>query len=105
MGEELLKAAGIAGRTTRHTSPPKGTYGIVMDDVQADGADGVVLFYHHDTTIELYEPQPDPEAEERLEAELDARGLMWEKQDRYWLEDRQRYQVVYEFSYITKKRR
>jgi hypothetical protein len=105
MGEDILKAAGITCRTTRHTRPPSGTYGVIMDDVEADGADGVVLFYRHETTLELYEPQPDPEAEERLEAELDARGLMWSKQDRYWLEDRQRYQVVYEFSYITKKRR
>ena len=105
MGEDILRAAGITCRTTRHTTPPKGTYGVVMDDVEADGADGVVLFYRHDTTLELYEPQPDPDAEAHLEDELDARGLLWSKQDRYWLDDRQRYQVVYEFQYITKKRR
>lgn len=105
MVNEILSNAGIPRRQARHTQPPAGTYAVYFDDKEADGADGLVLMYRHDVTIELYEPAPDDDAEDRLEAELNARGLMWSKQDRYWIQDRQRYQVVYEFSYIQKIRR
>lgn len=105
MVNDILSAAGITHRKTRHTQPPAGTYAVYFDDVTADGADGLVLMYIHGVTIELYEPIPDDDAETRLENELNARGLMWSKQDRYWLPERQRYQVVYEFSYIQKLRR
>jgi tetratricopeptide (TPR) repeat protein len=42
------------------------------------------------------------DAETAIEAELDARGIPWSKQDRYWLQDVQRYQVIYTFSYTSK---
>lgn len=105
MVNDILAAAGITRRHSRHTQPPAETYAVYFDDKEADGADGLVLMYHHDVTIELYEPTPDDETEARLENELNARGLMWSKQDRFWLQDRQRYQVVYEFSFIQKIRR
>ena len=74
-----------------------------MDDVSADGPDDMNSIFTHDITVEVYEPKPDDTAEAALEAVLDAVGLKWTKQDRYWLQDVQRYQVVYEFSYIIKK--
>ena len=60
--------------------------------------------YTHDITVELYEPAPNDDAEAAIEAALDAAGVEWSKQDRYWLSDVQRYQVLYEFTYITKRR-
>jgi hypothetical protein len=42
--------------------------------------------------------------EAAIEAELDARGLPWTKEDRYWLQDVRRYQVLYEFTYTNKSK-
>jgi len=102
MIDEILTAAGLNHKETRFVRLPEGTHAVWFDDVTTDGPDGYNRIYTHDVTVELYEPKPDPTAEAALEAELDARGLPWTKQARYWLDDVQRYQVVYEFTYYTK---
>jgi hypothetical protein len=110
MIKQILTAAGVLHRRARFNSPPAATYAVYFDDVAVDAADrvapptgsGLPRIYHHDVRIELYEPKPDDEAEAALEAEMDARGLPWSKEDRYWLQDVQRYQVLYEFSYTSK---
>ena len=98
----IMKATGIPYRETRFIKPPAETYAVYMDDVEADGPDGLNRIFIHDITVELYEPAPDDEAEADMEAALDAQGLHWTKQARYWLREEQRYQVLYEFSYIEK---
>lgn len=111
MIKEVLTAAGVLHRRGRFPHPPADTYAVFFDDVSADGADpvspdtprGLPRIYRHDARIELYEPKPDDAREAAIEAELDARGIPWTKEDRYWLQDVQRYQVLYEFSYTTKK--
>ena len=110
MINEILTEAGINHAQGRFLRMPDGTHAVYFDDIDADGpdpvpfTDGVVLpqILKHSATIELYEQLPDPEAESAIEARLKARGLPWTKQDRYWLQDIQRYQVVYEISYVTK---
>lgn len=90
--------------------PPADTYAVYFDDVDGDGADpvtpeadsGLPGIYHHTVRVELYEPRPDPKAEKAFEAQLKARGLVWSREDRYWLQDVQRYQVLYEFNYTSK---
>lgn len=104
MIDKILKAAGLKYRRTRFLKPPAGTYAVYMDDVETDGPDGINQLFIHSYTVELYEPTPDDTAEAAIEAALDAEGLQWEKQDRYWLQDEQRYQVVYEFNHIEKRR-
>ena len=105
MVNEILKASGIPYRRSRFLRPPAGTYAVYMDDVEASGSDGAeVLVLRHDITVELYECKPDDAAEAAIEAAIAAAGLVWTKQDRYWLQNVQRYQVVYEFSYYTKRR-
>ena len=104
MINDIITAAGINTRKTRHTRPPAGTYAVYMDNIEASGADGVNCIRRHDVTIELYEPAPDDAAEAAIEAALDARGIPWAKQDRYWLQEEQRYQVIYEFTYYEKMR-
>lgn len=104
MVNNILDTAGIRYRETRFPRPPAGTYAVYMDDVSTDGPDGLNLIQTHDITIELYEPQPDDAAEAALEAAMDAAGLRWTKQARYWLQDEQMYQVIYEFTYYTKRR-
>lgn len=109
MIKEILTAVGVLFRRSRFLKPPDGTYAVYFDDVERDGADPVSTdgerlpgVYRHDIRLELYEPLPDDDTETALEAELDARGLPWAKEDRYWLKDERVYQVLYEFSYTTK---
>ena len=101
---DILTAAGVRFRATRFPQPPQDTYAVYMDDVSTDGPDGINSVLTHDYTVEVYEPTPDEAAEAAIEAAIDAAGLRWTKQSRYWLQDEQRYQVIYEFSYIEKRR-
>ena len=104
MIETILTAAGVKIRRTRFPSPPRDTYAVYMDDVETDGPDGINNILTHDYTVELYEAHPDDAVEKAIEDAIDAAGLRWYKQDRYWLQDEQRYQVIYEFTYIEKRR-
>ena len=104
MTETMLNAAGIPNRETRFPSPPPGTYAVWMEDITADGPDGYNYIFTHDVTVELYEPRQDAAAEAAIEAAINAQGLHWAKQSRYWLKSINRYQVIYEFSYIEKRR-
>lgn len=111
MIRDILTAAGIIHRQARFTRPPAETYAVYFDDVTTDAPDPVVppfaeglpRVYTHDVSVELYEPEPDDAAEAAIEAAIDAQGLPWTKQARYWLQDAQRYQVVYSLTYTTKK--
>lgn len=109
MVKQILTLAGfIEGKTfkeTRFIKPPKSTYAIYLDSYTGRGADGANLLKEHTYTIELYSDTPDPEAEKRIEDTLDSFGLEYEKGDRYWIQEEQLYQVLYEFSYIEKIRR
>lgn len=106
MIKNILTAAGIEFRQTRFPSPPAGTYAVYMDDVSTDGPDYINLIYTHDYTIELYTPTLDDAdaAEQAVEAAINAVGLPWTKQNRYWLQSEQRYQTIYEFTYREKRR-
>lgn len=103
MSDEILTAAGVNHRQARFFRLPEGTHAVWFDDITADGPDGYNRIFTHDERIELYAPKPDPQAEAAIEAELNARGVHWEKQSAYWLPDVQRYQTIYEFTHIEKK--
>ena len=106
MVKQILTSAGfVEGKTfkeTRFLKPPKDTYAVYMDSFTRRGADGLNLIKDHDYTIELYSYTPDPEAEARIEAILDELGLEYDKDDRYWIQEEQLYQVVYTFDYTEK---
>lgn len=108
MVKNILTAAGFVENETfrkaRFPQPPADTYIVYFDDVETDGPDGENLIFTHNYTLEVYEPAPDDAAEAAIEAALDAEGIRWTKQDRYWLQDEQRYQVIYEFINIEKRR-
>lgn len=104
MVEAVLKAAGIKYRRCRFTSPPAETYAVYFDDVTTDGADCCApSIFLHSASIEIYEPRPDDKTEASVEKAMSDLGLKWEKQDRYWLQSEQRYQVIYEFEHTEKK--
>lgn len=106
MVKQVLDAAGfIDGSTyteTMFVSPPPGTYCIYLDTYTRRGSDDLNLIRDHTYTIELYSPYPNPEAETRIEAALDARGIDFEKDPLYWLQEEQLYQVVYTFDFTEK---
>ena len=108
MIKQILTAAGFIEnetfRRSRFLSPPVGTYAVYMDDVETDGPDGLNLIKIHNDTVEVYEPAPDDAAEDAIEAAIDEAGLRWTKQDRFWLQDEQLYQVIYEMTHIEKRR-
>ena len=106
MVKQILTSAGfVEGKTfkeTRFLNPPQSTYAVYMDSFTRRGADGLNLIKEHDYTIELYSYAPDPEAEARIETILDELGLEYNKDDRYWIQEEQLYQVVYTFRFIEK---
>lgn len=106
MVKKILTGAGFVEnktfKETRFLRPPKTTYAVYMDSFNRRGADGLNLIKDHDDTIELYSYEPDPEAEARIENMFDELGLEYDKDDRYWIQDQQLYQVVYTFNYIEK---
>lgn len=103
MIEQILTAAGIPSQAAQFSDPPRVTYAVYFDSVTAEGPDAdASRIFTHDCTVELYAPTVDPETKARLEAELDARGIPYTTQGWYWLGTTQRYQEIYEFSYIEK---
>lgn len=103
MIEKILTTADVTFRQTRFIKPPPGTYAVYFDSVTADGPDYLNRIFIHEYTIELYEPAPDDDVEKRVEAAIDAEGLHWTKQERHWLQEEQRYQVIYELTYIERR--
>lgn len=103
MVNKILEATGIPYKESRFLKPPKTTYAIFNDAIYRRGGDDINLLSQHDITIELYEYEKDPEAEKKIEDQLDANGIEYEKQPRYWLQEEQLYQVVYDFTYYQKE--
>ena len=109
MIKTILSAAGVEYAQGRFLRMPEGTHAVYFDDIEVETADRTPSttaprIYHHSVTVEVYEPAPDDATETAIEAELDARGIAWSKQDRYWLKDLQRYQTVYDFEYTNKSK-
>ena len=107
MVNDILTGAGFVKnktyRETRFLKPPKVTFAVFNDSADIRGGDYENLIAEHETSIELYEYEPDTDAEQRIEAQFDALGQAYTKQERYWIEDEQLYQVIYDFSYIEKR--
>lgn len=108
MVHKILTSAGFVinqtYKETRFLKPPRETFAVFLDACEIRGADNVNGIEDHDYSIELYEYTPDPEAEKRIEAQFDLYGIPYEKQTRYWVQDEQLYQVIYDFSYTIKRR-
>lgn len=94
--------AGVTYKETRFIKPPKGTYAVYLDSYDRRGSDDLNLITEHSYTIELYSYVPDPDAEKRIERSFDINGIPYSKETRYWLQEEQLYQVIYEFDYIDK---
>lgn len=102
MIKEILQPTGVPFIETVFDRAPTGDYIVYTDDVTADGPDDSNRIFTHDITVEVYEKKANPTLEAKLEAELNSRGIKWTKQARYWVTGADRYQVIYEFTYIEK---
>ncbi len=107
MVHNILTGAGFVLNETykesRFLTPPSTTYAVYHDACERRGGDNINLITDHDITIELYEPAPDPAAEKAIENQLDAKGIEFSKQPRYWMQEEQLYQVIYDFGYTKKE--
>lgn len=107
---DILNDTGVQYARGRFLRMPEETHAVYFDDIDVSAADrtgatgAVPRIITHNITVELYEAAPDDAAEAAIESALDARGISWEKQDRYWVQGAQRYQVVYEFTYTEKSK-
>jgi hypothetical protein len=81
---------------------PDGDYIVYHIEVDADGPDDENRIFTNSITLELYEKKPNPKLEADLESRLNARGLKFSKQSRYWVTGADRFQVIYEFTIIIK---
>lgn len=106
MVNKILTGAGfVLNKTykeTRFLNPPTTSYVVYTAARDVRGADYLNLIVEHDITIELYQYAPDPESEKSIENQFDLNGIEYTKQPRYWIQEAQLYQVIYEFSFITK---
>ena len=103
MVDKILKPTGIPYKESRFLKPPEKTYAVFNDAIERRGGDNINLVTSHDITIELYEYKIDSKAEKAIESQLDAYGIEYRKEPRYWIQEEQLFQVVYEFSYINKE--
>lgn len=106
MVKQILTGAGFVEnktfKKTRFFNSPRTTHAIYLDSLTRRGADNLNLIKEHFYTIELYYYEPDPDAEERIEAMFDNLGIEYEKQAAYWIQEESFFQVVYTFDYIEK---
>ena len=106
MVKKILTGAGfVEGETfeeTQFINPPDTTYAVFMDSFTRRGADGLNLLKEHTCTIELYSEFPDPDAEGRIEAQLDERAIEYDKGDLTWIQSEQLYLRPYDFEFIEK---
>lgn len=107
MIDQILVGAGFVlnktYREARFIRAPKEPYVVYNDAIRRYGADDVNLLNVHDVTFEMYQYAPDPNAERRIEAQFDALGIEYDKQPRYFIDEEQLYQVIYEFTYREKE--
>ena len=104
MIDQILVAASIPAKPARFPDPPQ-THAVYFDSIEPDGPDtGTPTSLSHDSTIELYAPNISVGAEalQRLQVQLDSRGIRYKTQGWYWLSAIQRYQEVIEFTYTEK---
>lgn len=82
--------------------PPRSTYAVYQDTFERRGADGKNNITEHDITIEVYEYKADTEKEIEIEKAFETLCIPFTKQERYWIQDEQLFQAIYEFSYVEK---
>ena len=103
MLKEILDVTGLPYKESRFLKPPSASYVVYHDSIERRGGDNINLVSQHYITLELYEYEKDLEAEKALEDSLDAHGIEYEKQARYWIAEEKIYQVVYDFTYYHKE--
>lgn len=106
MVRQILTDAGfVEGKTfkeCRFLTPPRETYAVYNDSQSRRGSDDGNLLTEHNCSIEVYCYRPDPEAEKRLEDVFDRYAIAYDKAPRFWIQDENLYQIIYDIEYIRK---
>lgn len=106
MVKEILTNAGfeedVTFRETRFVKPPRQSYVVYLISYTSRGSDQRNMVRDCTTLIELYAYKADPDAEARIEKQLDERGLEYRKDDRYWIQEEQLFQTVYTVEHTEK---
>ena len=106
MIDKILQSAIIpAGAGRLEDSQHLDVFAVYFDGVIADGPDdGPRCIFTHNSTVELYATtlEAGDKAKLRFEAELDALSISYTTQGWYWLSSTQRFQEIYELTYINK---
>lgn len=102
MVDLIFNGLDIPYRETRFIQPPRKTYAVYQHSIDRRGADDRNMISENSLSIELYSYKPDSVAEKLIEHRLDELAMPYEKQERYWIESEQLYQVIYSLDYITK---
>lgn len=100
---KILTELGIPFKKTLFRKAPKTTYAVYHEPFTRRGGDNINLIKAFEYSIELYSYAPDPQTEKDLEDLFDKYGIEYEKQECFWIESEQLYQVIYDFEYITKE--
>lgn len=104
MVDKIFTNTDIPYKETRFNKAPSTTYAIYTDSINRRGGDTKNLLVDHRIFIELYSGSLDLVSEGKLERNLDAFVVQYNKSERVWLEDEQKYQVIYDFNYTEKRR-
>ena len=82
---------------------PRGAYIVYRDEQERGGADLKNTVTLHRLTIEFYSEEVKKDVEKRIEELLDNTAIKYIKLPVEWLEDVQRYQVLYDLKYLDKE--
>lgn len=100
---DILDKTGIINKETRFIKPPDKTYAVYHRSMHRRGSDERNRITEEDCTIELYAYEKDCESESLIEAELESRGIEYDRQERIWIDEEHLYQTIYEFTVMWKE--
>lgn len=105
MVSEILKGLEIPYKEVRFNKTPNTSYAVFTDSKKVYGADKRLFLIKHHVFIELYSYSIDFENEGKLEKKFAEFSIDYDKSERVWLDDEQRYQVIYDFEYVEREER
>lgn len=100
---DLILNGIVQYKPVRFLQPPKDTYAVFFDDVVFRGADDLIGIEEHSLRIEVYASVIDKNIESNIEQKLIELSLEFDKGERIWLNEVERYMTPYYIDY-TKKR-
>ena len=96
-----LKTTGMDVAEQRFLQPPALPYIVFVEDSNISGADNKNYITDKAITIELYSYKINREAEGKVEALINEKGIQYKK-ERMWIDSERFFQTIYNFNLIEK---